>query len=244
MAFTNDISSAVAQYVYNQSNGNVVLPVNESYIQAYCEYLGITEPLNLSWLEALCNYLGITQPLHGSWTIALANYHGITYPTGGTWWMALANAGAPTPPTDLIWDTTATNWEAETTLWAPAPTSVTYRIDMRDTYGDGWTNNVSAVEIETSPGVWTSAGNIMYNPDVFAGIDGTNQFTLYNGGTSGPINIYFDLPIGVNARLVSTQLGDYVEECYYYLYQDSTQLLIYGPNASWTPGTVQYTFTT
>lgn len=117
MAFTNNISSAVAQYVYNQSNGAVTEPVNASYIQAYCEYLGITAPVNTSWLQALCNYFGITQPLYGSWTIALANYYGITYPCGGTWWMCLAEAGGPVPPGFLIWETTTSNWEAEITLW-------------------------------------------------------------------------------------------------------------------------------
>ena len=99
----NDISSAVAQYVYTQSSGNVTEPVNGSYLQAFCEYLGVTESVDDSWLVALCNHFGITQPLNGSWTIALANYYGITYPTGGTWWMALAFAGSPgptpTPPT-------------------------------------------------------------------------------------------------------------------------------------------------
>ena len=97
MAFNNDISSAIAQYVYTQSEGTVTEPINESYLQALCYYFGVTEPVNASWLIALCNYYGITEPLNGSWTIALANYHDITYPTGGSWWMALAFAGGPTP---------------------------------------------------------------------------------------------------------------------------------------------------
>ena len=115
MAFTNDISSAIAQYVYNQTNGVVTDPVNESYIQAYCEFLGITQPLNLSWLQALCNHFGITQPLNGSWTIALANYYAITYPTGGTWWMALSEA--PVPVTTFIWNEVTTQWQDETRNW-------------------------------------------------------------------------------------------------------------------------------
>ena len=113
-----DITSAVQQYVFNQSNGVVVDPVNGSYLQAYCEYLGITEPLNSSWLQALCNNFGITAPLHGSWVIALANYYGITTPAGyGTWWMALADAGSPTPPSEVEWQLITDNWEAETRNW-------------------------------------------------------------------------------------------------------------------------------
>ena len=118
MAFDTGISSAVAQYVYTQSQGAVIEPIGGSYIQAFCEYLGITEPLYNSWLIALCNHFGITQPLNGSWTIALANYYSITYPTGGTWWMALANAPyLPPTPTDLIWNLVATEWQLETSTW-------------------------------------------------------------------------------------------------------------------------------
>ena len=111
--FDNNISSAIAQYVYTQSTGNVTEPVNGSYIQAYCEYLGITSPLNTSWLQALCNHFGITQPLYGSWLIALANYYGITTPVPyGTWWMALAFAdGTPLilPVADFTSDFTTVN---------------------------------------------------------------------------------------------------------------------------------------
>ena len=114
---SNDITTAVQQYVLNQTNGAVTEPVNGSYIQAYCEYLGITEPVNVSWLQALCINFGITSPLHGSWVIALANYYGITTPAGyGTWWMALADAAAPTP-TDVDWELITDNWEAETRDW-------------------------------------------------------------------------------------------------------------------------------
>ena len=108
MAFDTGISSAVAQYVYTQSNGAVTEPIGGSYIQAYCQYLGITEPVNSSWLQALCNHFGITEPLYGSWTIALANYYGITYPTGGTWWMALSQAvGGYVPVADFTSDVTS-----------------------------------------------------------------------------------------------------------------------------------------
>jgi len=119
MAFDTGISSAVAQYVYTQSNGAVTEPIGGSYIQAYCEYLGITEPLYNSWLIALCNHFGITEPLNGSWTIALANYYDITYPTGGTWWMALANASAgPGPgPVPFIWNLDTNRWNLETRIW-------------------------------------------------------------------------------------------------------------------------------
>jgi len=116
MAFDTGISSAVAQYVYTQSNGAVTEPVGGSYIQAYCEYLGATTLIGNSWLITLCNHFGITQPLNGSWTIALANYYDITYPTGGTWWMALADAsGTPTIP--FIWNLDTNFWEAETRVW-------------------------------------------------------------------------------------------------------------------------------
>jgi len=117
MAFDTGISSAVAQYVYTQSNGAVTEPIGGSYLQAYCEFLGVTEPLNASWLIALCNNFGITEPLNGSWTIALANYYGIVYPTGGTWWMALANAPYinPTPP--FIWGLDTLTFGLETRVW-------------------------------------------------------------------------------------------------------------------------------
>ena len=117
MAFNTGISSAIAQYVYTQSGGNVVDPIGGSYIQAYCEYLGVTEPLYGSWLIALCNYFGITEPLNGSWTIALANYYNITYPTGGTWWMALSQAGGAPPMPPFTWDGDTNFWEAESRLW-------------------------------------------------------------------------------------------------------------------------------
>lgn len=120
MAFNDNISSAVQQFVFTQSNGEVTQPVNGSYMQAYCEWLGITESVNDSWLQALCIYEGITEPLHGSWTVALANFYGLTYPTGGTWWMALSEA-TPPAPVDLIWNEVLTEWQLETTPWAVAP---------------------------------------------------------------------------------------------------------------------------
>jgi PKD repeat protein len=99
MAYDTGISSAVAQYVYTQSNGAVTEPIGGSYLQAYCEYLGATTLIGNSWLITLCDHFGITEPLNGSWTIALANYYGITYPTGGTWWQALTEAPAGYKPT-------------------------------------------------------------------------------------------------------------------------------------------------
>lgn len=112
-----DITNAIQQYVINQTNGTVDTPVNGSYLQAYCEYLNITEPLNNSWLQALCNHFGITAPLYGSWLIALANYYNITTPAGyGTWWMAIADLA--TPPSDNVeWQDITDNWEAETRNW-------------------------------------------------------------------------------------------------------------------------------
>ena len=111
-----DITNVIQQYVYNQTSGAVTEPVNGSWIQAYCEYLGITEPVNASWLQALCGYFGITEPLYGSWVIALANHYGITAPENGTWWWALADAGgAPVVP--MQWDLNTNLWEAETRTW-------------------------------------------------------------------------------------------------------------------------------
>ena len=118
MAFDTGISSAVAQYVYTQSNGAVTEPIGGSYLQAYCEFLGVTEPLNNSWLIALCNHFGITGPLNGSWTIALANYYSITYPTGGTWWMALSQAGGTPPVIELIWNQVTSFWNQTDVNWA------------------------------------------------------------------------------------------------------------------------------
>ena len=117
MAFNTGISSAVAQYVYTQSNGAVTQPIGGSYLQAYCEFLGVTQPLYNSWLIALCNHFSITEPLNGSYTIALANYYGITYPTGGTWWMALAEAPYVPPFAPFIWNLDTELWEAETREW-------------------------------------------------------------------------------------------------------------------------------
>lgn len=114
---SSDITNAVQQYVYNQSNGAVTEPSNGSWIQAYCEYLGVTEPLNSSWLQALCNHFGITSPIYGSWVIALANYYGISNPINGTWWWALAEVGAAPPVVSFVWELNTNNWEAETRTW-------------------------------------------------------------------------------------------------------------------------------
>jgi len=117
MAFDTGISNAVQQYVYTQSGGDVTDAVNESWIQAYCEYLGATTLIGNSWLITLCNHFGITEPLNGSWTIALANYYGITTPYPyGTWWMALSQASQPLP--SFVWNLDTIVWEAETRTWS------------------------------------------------------------------------------------------------------------------------------
>jgi hypothetical protein len=110
------IQSVIQTYVFNQTAGAVTLPVNGSWLQAYCEFLGVTEPVNASWLQALCIYFGITTPLYGSWTIALANYYGITQPLNGTWWYALSQASSPTP-SNVEWQLITTLWENETRNW-------------------------------------------------------------------------------------------------------------------------------
>ena len=92
------IQSVIQTYVFNQTSGVVTEPVNGNWLQAYCEFLGVTAPVNASWLQALCIHFGITAPLYGSW------------------WYALSQAGSPMP-TDLIWNTTTTQWQLETTLW-------------------------------------------------------------------------------------------------------------------------------
>ena len=100
MALPDNITSAIQVYVQNQSNGAITAPVNGSWIQAYCEYLGVTSPSNASWLQALCEHFGITSPVNGSWVEALAGYYSITTPYPyGSWWMALADAPAGYLPT-------------------------------------------------------------------------------------------------------------------------------------------------
>lgn len=114
----NDITSAVQVYVETQSGGAVTAPVNNSWLQAYAEFLGVTTPTNVSWLQAICVHFGVTAPRNGSWVQGLAqDYYGLTQPLNNSWWFALANMDAPAPPGDLVWNTTTTNWEAETTLW-------------------------------------------------------------------------------------------------------------------------------
>lgn len=114
---TENTTNAIQQYVESQTSGAVVEPVNGSWIQAYCEYLGVTAPVNNSWMQALCNHFGITEPLHSSWVIALANYYGVTTPYPyGTWWMALADLnGAPVVP--FIWNLNTNLWNLETRNW-------------------------------------------------------------------------------------------------------------------------------
>lgn len=107
MAITNNMTSAVQEYVFVQSNGAVVTPLNGSWIQAYCAYLGITEPSNGSWLQALCESRGILTPSNGSWVQGLAESYGITTPINGSWWMALADlVGGYLPVADFTSDVT------------------------------------------------------------------------------------------------------------------------------------------
>jgi PKD repeat protein len=103
------IQGTIQTYVFNQTGGVVTDPINGSYLQAYCEFLGVTEPVNGSWLQALCNYFGITTPLYSSWTIALANYYGITQPLNATWWYALSQLGGGPPVVPIVADFTADN---------------------------------------------------------------------------------------------------------------------------------------
>ena len=121
MALDNGISSYVQQYVSRQSGGAVVLPVNGSWIQAYCEHLGVNNSDNNSWLQALCVHLGQRDPINGSWTLALCAYHGITTPVNGTWWGALGNIPGTGPQPTRFWQTQATNWEATADLWEQVP---------------------------------------------------------------------------------------------------------------------------
>lgn len=205
MAFDTDISSAVQQFVFTQSGGVVTQPVNGSYIQAYCEYLGIVAPVNDSWLQALCIYEGITEPLNGSWTIALANYYGLNYPTGGTWWMALAGAQGVQPPADLIWNEVLTQWQLETTEWknaaAPSTPTITsgpdYTVNFPIFTGTADANNRITLTVDSTTyngvadgtGNWSiqtttsivgSAGGTAYNVDIFTTnpLDGLNSATL------------------------------------------------------------------
>ena len=138
MAFNTGISSAVAQYVYTQSNGAVTEPIGGSYLQAYCEFLGVTQPLYNSWLIALCDHYSITAPLNGSWTIALANHYGITYPTGGTWWMALAETAYVPPFPPFKWNLDTLKYNNETRKWSGVPIPTDY-----------WEDNVELWEADT-----------------------------------------------------------------------------------------------
>lgn len=78
MAIPSDMTSAVQVYVERQSGGAVTEPLNGSWLQAYCNHLGVTQPVNMSWLQALCQHFGVTAPVNASWVQALANYYSIT----------------------------------------------------------------------------------------------------------------------------------------------------------------------
>ena len=282
------MQSVQQQYVYNQTAGAVTATVNGNWLQAYCEYLGVTQPVNNSWLQALCVYFGITEPLYGSWTIALANFYGITTPAPyGTWWNALANEATP-PVTELIWNTTDTFWNLTDVNWATgvAPT-VTLSINMYDGYGDGWTNGYFQLERENAPGVWEP---IEFNENAFT-LSNMTQFNNYmsTGDTtgikyyktdpllsttlSGPYGIRYEryepgvtnsaggqpltlnqfqkaiglrtltIPQSGNYRTISMALGQYPTERSYEVLSGTTPLAVYGEGGTWTPGTVQTTFT-
>ena len=118
MAIPNDMTLAVQVYVETQSGGAVTEPLNGSWLQAYCNHLGVTQPVNMSWLQALCVHFGVTAPINASWVQALANYYSITQPLDNSWWVALANAGGAPPVVPFVWSTNTNNWEAETRTWS------------------------------------------------------------------------------------------------------------------------------
>ena len=220
MAFDENISGAVQQFVFTQSGGVVTEPVNGSYIQAYCEHLGITESVNDSWLQALCIYEGITEPLHGSWTIALANLYGLNYPTGGTWWMALAGAQGVVPPADLIWNQVLTEWQLETTNWKTADAPVTptittgpdYTTDLPLFQGTAEANNTFTLTVDGTTyngtvdgtGNWSlqtttpitgSSGGTAYTVDIFT-------FRASDGLTSATLNAPITITVTVTTIVV------------------------------------------
>ena len=111
-----DITNTIRLYAECISGGAITEPNGGTWMSAICIWQGSTEPLNVSWLQRHCDNLGITQPVNGSFLIALSYYYGETEPINGTWANAVL-VGCGAVPTDLIWNTTAVNWEAETTLW-------------------------------------------------------------------------------------------------------------------------------
>lgn len=112
-----DILSVTKDYVECASNGAVTAPNNGSWISAYAIHLGATTIVNGSWLQTLCVQLGITQPVNSSWVIALANHYGITQPVNGSWWYAIADHACNAAPSPLIWNTTTSQWQLETSTW-------------------------------------------------------------------------------------------------------------------------------
>ena len=111
-----DITNTWRLYAECISAGAITEPTGGSWISAICIYEGSTEPLNASWLQRHCDNLGITVPIYGSWLIALADYYGETEPINGTWANAIL-VGCGSGPAALIWNTTITEWQLETTLW-------------------------------------------------------------------------------------------------------------------------------
>jgi len=111
-----DITNSIRLYAECISGGAITEPTGGSWISAICIWQDSTEPLNGSWLQRHCDNLGITEPLNGSWLIALADYYDQPLPINGSWTNAIL-IGCGLVPIELIWNTTTTNWEDETTLW-------------------------------------------------------------------------------------------------------------------------------
>ena len=226
MAFNTGISTAIQQYVYTQSNGAVTEPVNASYIQAYCEYLGATTLIGNSWLITLCNHFGITEPLNGSWTIALAAHYNITTPAPyATWWLALANAGGTPPTPPFIWDQDTNNWEAEDRLWAeivPVAPTANFTSDTQTVDVGGTVNFTDTSTDNATSWLWSFTGgtpstSVAQNPAVVYNTPGQYEVSLeatnaYGSNTKTvPNYITVNAPVGATYWLTTaldTILGD------------------------------------
>jgi len=150
-------------------------------------------------------------------------------------------AGAA-PIISFIWNLNTTLWENETRLWAALPVTVPYRFELADSYGDGWNGNQAEVQREVTPGTWVAYGSFR-DAHVDAGIVGTSTLTMIAG--AGPSNIYMDMEVGFNYRLVCSVEGSYPAEPEYSIYNELDVLAVaLVPGASqWILGTVQVTFT-
>jgi|TARA_B110000908_G_C10032736_1_gene348171 hypothetical protein len=113
-----DITNNIRKYAECVSGGAILEPTGGSWISALAIWQGSTEPLNASWLQRVCDNFGITEPVNGSWLIALSFYYNEFEPINGSWTNSILIGCNNGPvPINLIWNTTAVNWEAETTLW-------------------------------------------------------------------------------------------------------------------------------